>query len=500
MARIYFDDSKGTQDLSRRSLRSGAVSMSAQGVNLVLQIVSTIVLARLLLPEDFGLVAMVVAVTGFASVFVDLGTRDAVSQRGSLTEGEASALFWITLGVGLAFTCATILGSSLIARFYGEPRLEDVAIALSLTFVIPALYFQQYALMRRALMFEKLAIIDITGNVLATAIAIALAYGGYGYWALVWKTILTAAFVCAGVWLSCGWLPKAPTFSVGVRDLLKFGLNITGYTMTDYVARSADRVALGFTSGAREIGYYQNAFVVYDQPLSLFTLPLHSVAISTLSKLRDNLVELKRSWHIALSSLTFFAAPAFAVLAVTGQDIVVVLLGEKWRQAGIILSVLALRGPAHVVERTLGWLHVAAGRPDRWRHWGVLSCGVQLVALFCGLPFGPIGVAASYVVFMYLLFVPAIVYAGRPLGIGVADVLRAVTPQVVGALFAAGVGFLLRFTYLADASELARIFLLAVVCGVVYLTVTVGIFRVTKPLELAASLTGRFRARRGQPL
>jgi PST family polysaccharide transporter len=82
----------------------------------------------------------------------------------------------------------------------------------------------------------------------------------------------------------------------------------------------------------------------------------------------------------------------------------------------------------------------------------------------------------------------------------VADVLRAVTPQVVGALFAAGVGFLLRFTYLADASELARIFLLAVVCGVVYLTVTVGIFRVTKPLELAASLTGRFRARRGQPL
>jgi PST family polysaccharide transporter len=497
MARKYFDDNKGTEDLARRSLRSGAVSIAAQGTNMIVQIMSTIVLARLLLPEDFGLVAMVVAVTGFASVFVDLGTRDAVSQRSNVTEGEVSALVWITVGVGLALTAATMLGSSFIARFYGEPRLEDVAIALSLTFVIPALYYQQYALMRRALMFQKLAIIDVTGNVLATVIAIALAYGGHGYWALVWKSILTALFIGAGVWLTCGWWPGAPTFNAGVKDLLKFGINITGYTMTDYVARSADRVALGYTSGPKEIGYYQNAFVVYDNPLSLFTLPLHGVAVSALSKLRDNLVELKRAWAIALSSLTFFAAPAFAILAVTGEDIVVLLLGEKWMQAGVILSVLALRGPAHVVERTLGWLHVAAGRADRWRHWGVASCGVQLVALFCGLPFGAIGVAASYTVSMYLLFVPAIVYAGRPLGIGVSDLMKAVTPQLVGALVAAGVGFLLRFAYLTDASALARILLLTVVCGIVYLAITVGVFRVTKPLEVAASLGGRVRVRRG---
>jgi PST family polysaccharide transporter len=182
---------------------------------------------------------------------------------------------------------------------------------------------------------------------------------------------------------------------------------------------------------------------------------------------------------------------------VTGEDIVVLLLGEKWMQAGVILSVLALRGPAHVVERTLGWLHVAAGRADRWRHWGVASCGVQLVALFCGLPFGAIGVAASYTVSMYLLFVPAIVYAGRPLGIGVSDLMKAVTPQLVGALVAAGVGFLLRFAYLTDASALARILLLTVVCGIVYLAITVGVFRVTKPLEVAASLGGRVRVRRG---
>ena len=153
--------------------------------------------------------------------------------------------------------------------------------------------------------------------------------------------------------------------------MLEFGLNITGFTMADYVSRSVDRVALGYTTGPKDLGHYQNAFVVYDNPLTLFTVPLHGVAVSTLTKLRDNLPELRRAWAMALSSLVFFAAPSFALLAVTGQDLVVLLLGSKWAEAGAIVSILALRGPAHVVERTLGWLHVAAGRADRWRHWGL---------------------------------------------------------------------------------------------------------------------------------
>ncbi len=291
--------------------------------------------------------------TGFAVIFVDLGTRDALSQRDSITEGEVSALFWITFGTGLALTAVTVVSAPLIARFYDEPRLEHIAMALSLTFVLPALYVQQYALMRRALMFQKLAVIDVSSNLLATIVAILLAYHDYGYWALVSKPILAALFTVIGVWISCGWWPGRPTFNTGVKDLLKFGLNVTGFTMTDFVARSMDRVALGYTTGPRELGYYQNAFVIYDNPLALFA-PLHNVAVATLSKLRADRAALKRAWSIALSSVTFFAAPAFAVLAVTGQDLVFLLLGSKWAQAGVILSILALRGPAHVVERTAG--------------------------------------------------------------------------------------------------------------------------------------------------
>jgi len=493
MRRAYFDKVASNEDLHRRSLRGGAISMLAQGTNTVVQIVSTIVLARLLMPEDFGFVAIVTAMTGFASVFVDLGTRDALAQRDSITEGEVSALYWITFGTGFALTIATIVIAPLIARFYDEPRLEHIAMALSLTFVLPALYFQQHSLMRRALMFRKLAVIDVSANILATAIAILLAHRGYGYWSLVSKAVLTPFLTAAGVWISCGWWPRRPTFTTGVKDLLKFGLNITGFTMADYVARSADRVALGYTTGPRELGYYQTAFVVYDNPLAVFTAPLHGVAVATLGKLRADLAALKNAWSTALSALTYFAAPTFAVLSVTGQDLIVLLLGSKWADAGVILSILALRGPAHVIERTLGWLHIAAGRPDRWRHWGLVNCVVLLVALFCGLPFGPVGVAAAYAGFTYLLFVPALVYAGKPLGIGVVDVLRAVGPQVIAALGVAALGFLLRHTVFVDTPPLVRLLLLSVLCGAVYLATMTFVFRMTRPLVIAASLVRRRR-------
>src|SRR5262249_49367744 len=155
-----------------------------------------------------------------------------------------------------------------------------------------------------------------------------------------------------------------------------------------------------------------------------------------------DLEALKRSWAAALSLATFISAGLFAVLAVTGQDFVVLLLGEKWAPAGPLLSVFAVRGIAHSVERTLGWLHVAAGRSDRWMRWGLFSAVCQLIALAAGLPFGPIGVAISYTIATFGLFVPALAYAGQPVGIGAKDVLQAVGPQTAAALITVAFGFM----------------------------------------------------------
>jgi PST family polysaccharide transporter len=180
--------------------------------------------------------------------------------------------------------------------------------------------------------------------------------------------------------------------------------------------------------------------------------------------------------------------PTFGLLAVTSRDIVVILLGAKWASAGVLLSVLALRGIPHAIERTLGWLHVSAGRTDRWVRWGLLSTCVQVVGLFCGLQYGPMGVAVAHVTSMFVLFVPALAYAGQPLGINAKDVITIIWRPLTSSLIAAGVGFALRFTVLVDEDPMLRTGALAVAYIATYLILVVGVMRLRAPLNTTRSL------------
>jgi PST family polysaccharide transporter len=487
-ASAYFDDNKPADDHAARSLRGGALSVAARGLNAVVQIGSVLVLARMLSPEDYGLVGMVTAFTGFAPVLVDLGTRDAIVQRTRIGRGEVSALFWITIAVGCSFALVAAASAPVIARFYGEPRLTMIVIVSSLTFVACALSVQHYALMRRVLMFGELVAIETVANVLSAAIAIGAALYGAGYWALVVRILATPVLVSVGVWARCRWMPGWPQMTAGVKETIRFGLNITGFCMTDFAGRSGDRIAIGYRTGAGGLGLYQNALFVYDNLLDVLVFPLHGVAVASLGKLRDDLTGLKRAWSKALVTLAFFAMPAFGLLAVTSQDVIVLLLGSKWAGAGMLLSVLALRGIPHSIERTLGWLHVTAGRSDRWMKWGVFASCAQFIALFCGLPYGPMGVAVAFVVAMFVLFVPAIAYAGRPFQIDAMDVVAIIWRPMAASLIAAAACFLLRWTVLAEAHAVVRTAVLAATYVVTYLALVIGVLRVHTPIRTMQSL------------
>jgi PST family polysaccharide transporter len=484
---IYFDENRQQADLSQRSLHSGVAFLVARGLNLLVQVGSTIVLARLLDPRDYGLVAMVFALIGFGPLLIDLGTTDATVQKGKITRAEVSTLFWLKVAIGGTLALLLAGGSEFVALLYGESALTGIAIASSLTLLVAALSSQHFALMRRAMQFRQIAAIEISSNVASSIIAITMAFTGWGYWALVAKPILTTIFSAIAAWVICPWIPGRPRLCSGSAEILRFGLGVTGFTMTDYIARSADRISLGYFYGAGPLGYFQNAYQLYDNAMSIFA-QLHDVAVASLSKLRDDLDELKRSWAAALSSLIFFSAAAFSVLVVTAQDLVVLLLGQKWALAGPLVSIFAVKGIAHVTERTLGWLHVAAGRSDRWMRWGAFSAIWQVVAVLSGVPFGLTGVALAHAMVTFCLFIPALAYAGKPIGIGARDVLRTVGPQTLAGLITVLAGFLVQRELLADLPQLTRFLIAVPTCLAIYLVLIAGVFRVTAPLYLAFSL------------
>ena len=186
--------------------------------------------------------------------------------------------------------------------------------------------------------------------------------------------------------------------------------------------------------------------------------------------------------------LAFFVMPTAAILSVTAQDLTVILLGEKWRAAGLLLSIIALRGIFQVVEGSQGWLHLSIGRADRWRNWGIVSLVVQVVAVLGGLPFGATGVAVAVVMTSLLLAVPSISYAGRPIGIGAALVIRAVGQQLIGAISTAAGGWWLQTTALTHCSSFVRIFLSTGFCISIYLIIVVGLFRLTEPIKVAGTV------------
>jgi polysaccharide transporter, PST family len=494
--RAFFEDHRALASLGRQSLRAGAMSMTARTVNALVQLGSVICLARLLSPEDYGLVTMVLAISGFAPMVVDLGTRDAIVQRTRITEGEISTLFWITVSLAIGLACLVAGGGPLIAWIYHEPRLTRIAVVCSLNVVAAGLYCQHMALLRRAMMFREMAWIELGGAAVGAAVAVGVAYLGFGYWALVIRPMATALATAIGMWVVCPWIPSRPVLTAEVRQMLRFGVNLIGFTMSDFVARNGDRVAIGYRFGPEGLGLYQKALLFYENLLDVLTNPLHGVAVASLSRLRDDVVGLRRAWAKALSVLAFWGMPAFGLMAVTGQDVIVLLLGEKWSGAGLLLSILALRGIPHVVERSLGWLHVTAGRADRWARWGVFASCAQLGAIVIGLWFGLAGVVIASAICTAVLSIPAIAYAGRPLGIRFVDVVKAVGPQMIGALTAVGLCHAIGALSLAEAPRVVRIASLGGSYVISYFVVVVWLFGVRTPVDVVTSLIGDVLSKR----
>src|SRR3954453_19007524 len=171
----YFEEHRESKDLGRRALRGGIISIVIQYGNAALQIIAAIVLARLLAPEDFGLVAIVSVLTSFAPLLIDFGLLDATAQRSRVTPAQVSGLFWVSAGIGVTVAVIVAAGSPLIAWIYGDSRLQPIALCIAVTFVLSGLTNQHMALLRRTMQFGRIGRIQLFGTLAGTLVAIVAA-------------------------------------------------------------------------------------------------------------------------------------------------------------------------------------------------------------------------------------------------------------------------------------------------------------------------------------
>jgi O-antigen/teichoic acid export membrane protein len=429
------------KDLKERAIRGGFAKICAQVANYALRIGSLMVLARLLDPQDFGLVGMVTAFTGVLTLFRDFGLSAATVQRVDVTDDQISTLFWINLAVGGVLMLFTAAMAPLVARFYHEPHLMWVTIVLATTFLLNSAGVQHSALLQRHMRFTSLATIDVLSWVAATAVGITMALMGFKYWSLVGSAIALPLTTTVGLWLTARWLPGGPRRGVGIHSMIRFGGGLTLTGVIVYIAYNFEKVLLGRVWGADAVGIYGRAYQLINIPTDNLNSAVGEVAFSALSRARTDPDRFKNYFLKGYSLVVGLTIPITVAVAVFAPDLIAVLLGPKWKDAAEIFRLLSPTILIFALINPIGWLIFSLGMISRSLKVACVLAPVVISGYVLGLPYGPKGVATAYSAAMTLWCIPHIIWGLHGTMVSLRDIAIVASKPLASGFVAASIAF-----------------------------------------------------------
>lgn len=453
-----------TDELKGKSVRGGFVVVAAQGAKVLLQTGSLILLARLLSPDDFGLTGMAATLTGFLGLFKDAGLSAATIQRLEVTHDQISTLFWINLAIGAGLAASTTLLAPALVRFYGDPRLYWITIITGAAFLFNGLAAQHGALIAREMRFATQARIDLTALAASSAVGVTMAFLGWRYWSLVGMGLVSSIVAAAGVLTAVSWVPGPPRRGVGVRSMLQFGGLATCNSLLVFLAWNSDNILLGRFWGAHALGIYGRAYQLATLPVEQLTSTLGGVAISGLSAIQDDADRLSRSFLRGYSLLLSATIPIAIACPLFADEIIRVLLGDKWMEVAPIFRLLAPTSLVFALANPLSWLVIATGRAGRAVGITAATTPVVIVGILLGLSHGPTGVAVGYSAAMVLIMIPITIWSKHGTGIAWSDLWRVTRIPLLAGLLAGAIGFGAKLAF----GGLAPILILLLGVGLVF--------------------------------
>jgi O-antigen/teichoic acid export membrane protein len=431
----YFQTEHLKVDLGGRTVRGGAVTIVTQGLKFALGMVGTVILARLLTPHDYGLIGMVAVIIGFVSIFKDLGLSAATIQRTEINTLQISTLFWINVALSVAVMLVAFALAPLVALFYHEPRLQLITAVYGLGFLFGGATVQHEALLRRQMRFSALALAEILALCASLVTAITLAWYGAGYWALVASQLSLGLVNLVCVWNLCVWRPSWPSRNAGVRSMLAFGGNLTGFGFINYFARNLDNLLIGKFWGSDQLGLYAKAYQLLVLPIEQINAPISAVALPALSRLTDSPERYRQAYMRVLEKVAILTMPGIAFMIATSDWIVRLVLGPQWTQAGWIFALLGIAGLIQPIASTAGWLFITQNRTRHMFQWGLIGSSIIIVSIVAGLPWGARGVACSYSLVFVLVVAPLLFwFVGREGPVRTRDFYVTIAPALAAAI------------------------------------------------------------------
>ena len=384
--------------LASKAARGAGITLISQGLRLVVQLGSLLVLSRLLTPAEVGLYAMVMSVISVADIVRDFGLSSGAIQSPTLSAGERNNLFWANVGLGLLCGLAAAASAPLLAWIYGDPEVITVTLVLAGTFLISGATTQYRADLMRKLKFTSLALVDVGAQFVAATGAIIAAVAGLGLWAQVVQQWLAVVVLLLATMALGRWLPGLYRRDVNIRKFFSFGWPILGTNVLGWAINNVDNIGIGAVLGPSAVGLYSRAYRLMLVPLGLTNVPFQNVALPVLSRVQEDRAiydHYVRRMHLVSC---YVLGLGFGVMGGLAAPLVAILLGSQWTAAAPVFAVLAAGGIFKALTVMFYQVYVSLGETGRLFRMYLVTRPVMLALILGGLPWGPLGVAFGHLI------------------------------------------------------------------------------------------------------
>jgi lipopolysaccharide exporter len=468
------------------TVASGTKAMAiAQVCAQVVRFATNIALAWLLVPRDFGLVAVATVVMTFLEQIKDMGTGAAIIQRRAISPDLVNGVFYLNLLMGLLVAVAMFATAGPLAGLMGNPAAANILRAFAGVTFIAAFGQVHHALLRRALRFKAIAVTSAVVAIVTSFVSVVGAALGMGVWALVLGTGVGTVVGTVMVWGYSPWRPAARWRGAALHDIKGFSINLMAYNLLSFFFNQSDKILVGRWLGADALGIYALAQRVLMYPIASMSATVGEVVFPAFSRQQDDDDALYISFARAAGVMALLTFPLMAGAAVIARPGVATVFGSKWDSLVPLIWILAPTGAIQCVTFNTSSLLTAKGRPDLLFRWTVFSSAVVVVAYVVGLHWGLVGICAAYAIAIFFLAPLQMAFAFRSVGRGISGYVRELLPVTVITLVMAGVVFLVDTVssrFLNDAAVAAT----GSVVGVVVYLLLIFTFR---PRSLADATT-----------
>jgi len=446
--------------------------------NLALQFALSVILMRILLPSDYGLLAMAMVLIGFAGIFNEFGFSSALIQNQTINEHHKSSIFWINIFIGALLTLLFFLMAEVFAGFYNNENLIIVIRYLSFSFIISSISIVPGTLLQKEMNYPAINKIDVSVVVISGIASVYLAYNGWGVMSLVFQTLLSQLLKIPLLFYASRWRPKI-LFSINsIKELFSYSAYLTGFNFINYWARRSDDLLVGRFIGAESLGIYSRAYSLMLLPITHVIGLVSNVIFPAFSSIQEDKNRIKNIYLNVIQVLSFITFPMMIGLIAAAENFILGIFGTKWADVIPVIQILAIIGVTQTLVNPTGWIYTSQGKTKLMFWWGLFASTGVIIAIVIGVIIGSIySVAMAYLIINLILIYPAIAIPCKLIDLKFREVVMNVFPVLLISSVMAAVIFLLGIILPEYFSNLIKL-IIQVIIGIALYSGLMWIFKV----------------------